>query len=125
MQARKAVPYGRDKGAADRAAAPSIRLAYPKVSKLRIAFAFDDGSALAPSSQVHTMHPPSQAYFSFPCPGAGCNGSFELGTVIEQLVHRGQSWSADQLRCSGVRPEHRASGKTCDLQLRYQVDVSY
>ena len=125
MQARKSAAYGRDKGAVDRAAAPSIRAAFPKVTQLRIAFVFDNGSKLSPSSQVHIMHPPSQAYFSFPCPAAGCNGTFELGPTIEQLVSRTQAKSADYLRCTGVRPEHRASGQLCDLHLKYQVDVSY
>ena len=125
MQARKSAPYGRDKGAVDRAAAPSLRSAFPKVTQLRLTFTYDNGSKLAPSSQVHIMHPPSQAYFVFPCPAAGCNGTFELGTVIEQLVGRSQAKSTDHMRCVGVRPEHRASGQLCDLHLKYQVDVSY
>lgn len=125
MHARKAVPYGRDKGAADRAAAPALRTAFPKVNQLRIAFAFDNGSKLSPSSQVHILHPPSRAYFSFPCPAAGCSGAFELGPVIDQLVSRSQTRSTDQLLCSGVRPEHRATGQPCALHLKYQIEITY
>ena len=125
MHARKGPLQGRDKALADRAAAPSIRTAYPKVNQLRIALTFTSGTSPPPSSQVHFMHPPSQAYFIFPCPAAGCSGSFDLGPVIDQLVRRSQTLSNDFADCSGVRAEHRATGEACALHMRYQIEVSY
>jgi hypothetical protein len=125
MHGRKGPLQGRDKALADRAAAPSIRSAFPKVNQLRIALTFSSGASPSPSSQVHIMHPPSQAYFIFPCPAAGCTGSFDLAPAIEQIVRRSQTVSNDYLDCTGVRAENRATGELCALHLRYQIDVSY
>jgi hypothetical protein len=126
MHARKGPLQGRDKALADRAAAPAIRSAFPKVNQLRIALSFTNGaSSPAPSSQVHIMHPPSQAYFTFPCPAAGCTGAFDLGPIIDQVVRRSQTVANDYLDCTGVRAENRATGELCALHMRYQIEVSY
>lgn len=116
--------YGREKGAEERASAPALRAAFPKVSRLCITFAFDDGSKAAPSGQIHTLHPPSRAYFNFPCPAPGCNGSFELRPVIEKLVSRKQTKASQHLCCTGTRPQPRAS-EQCALHVDYQVEVHF
>ena len=125
MHARKPVPYGRDKGATDRAAAPLLRAAYPKVSQLRLEFSFDKGDQPAPSDQVHILHPAARAYFKFPCPATGCSGEFELGAAIQKMVRTTEKHGTDFLDCEGVRAEHRVSGERCALHLRYKVDISY
>jgi hypothetical protein len=125
MHGRKGPLQGRDKALAERAAAPSIRSAFPKVNQLRIALTFTSSAAPFPSSQVHIMHPPSQAYFIFPCPAAGCTGAFDLAPAIDQIVRRSQTASSDFLDCTGVRAENRATGELCALHMRYQIEVSY
>ena len=110
MNARKASPYGRDKGAEERASAPSLRAAFPKVTQLRITFTFDNGLKASPSSQVHTLHPPSQAYFNFPCPAPGCSGADEAATEASTAVLRTLARSSDTPpRRRSTRPSRSAS----------------
>lgn len=125
VHARKPVAYGRDRGASERAAAPAVRAAYPKVSQLRLQFAFDKEDGPAPSEQVHILHPAARAYFRFPCPTSGCSGEFDLGPAIEKMAGSRQKHVADFLDCEGIRAEHRVSGVRCALHLRYTVDISY
>lgn len=124
MNVRKAMAYGRDKGAEDKASAPVLRAAFPKVSQLSITFIFDNGSKVPPSSQTHILYPPSRAYFNFPCPAPGCSGVFHLGPVIEKLVSRKQTEASAHLSCEGNRPQPRAS-EQCSLHLDYKVEINF
>src|SRR6185437_10439404 len=62
----------------DREAAPKLRTMFPVIEQLRFELSFEGGGAATPVPQLHVLHPPARAYFSFPCPYADCDGRFEL-----------------------------------------------
>ena len=102
---------------------PALRHYFPTVRELRIELAFDAEYGWEPSKQVHILHPPSRASFRYPCPFAGCSGSFDLDASVRALLQEGRAAVADNLYCTGVRPFDRSTGKLCGARLHYQVSV--
>ena len=78
----------RERQRRDRATAQVMRALYPQFASLKLEFDFSepDPDASAPAPHLLVMHPPSQAYFVFPCPYADCDGEFDLGSVVAELA---------------------------------------
>ena len=77
----------RERQRRDRATAQVMRALYPQFASLKLEFDFSepDPDASAPAPHLLVMHPPSQAYFVFPCPYADCDGEFDLGSVTNSF----------------------------------------
>ena len=78
----------RERQRRDRATAQVMRNMYPQFASLKLEFDFSeaDPDAAAPAPHLLVMHPPSQAYFVFPCPYADCDGEFDLTTAVAALA---------------------------------------
>jgi hypothetical protein len=110
----------------DRAAAPSLRAAFPSVQQLRLELKFASTTSNIPASQSHVLHPPARAFFELPCPYADCDGQFDL-TAAANAVLSNQPVAEAQgvLKCSGQRLDRRASRVPCELHLHYKLSVLY
>jgi hypothetical protein len=110
----------------DRAATLTLRETFPAVQQLRIELRFEGTAPNIPTSQSHVLHPPAQAFFSFPCPHADCDGQFDL-TAAANAVLSNQPVAEAQgvLKCSGQRLDRRASRVPCELHLHYKLSVLY
>jgi hypothetical protein len=105
--------------------APALRALFPYVDGLRIELEFSQDSGCSPSNQVRVLYPAARASFRYPCPFPGCNGWFDLQEPAQAFLQgRGESLTG-QLLCTGVRPQDRALGKHCQLQVTYRMVASY
>ncbi|MGH8132372.1 MAG: hypothetical protein ACRETP_03935 [Steroidobacteraceae bacterium] len=104
-----------------RAAARSLRAAFPSVQELRLDLKFEGPASNAPATQTHELHPPAPAFFEFPCPYADCDGRFDLTRVVESMLGSGGQHCEGLLECFGLRPGQGGSRQACGLRLRYQV----
>jgi hypothetical protein len=108
----------RERQRRDRATAQALRSVYPHFASLRIEFDFSEPRTSAPTPQVLVLHPPSQAYFVFPCPYADCDGEFDLTSAVAGLSRSGEATCEGHQRCGGQRV--RECGRVpCDLTLEY------
>jgi hypothetical protein len=100
-----------------------LKRAFPRVTMLKLRLVFNDGSELPPAAQTHSLHPPAQAFFRFPCPFSDCDGEFDLTPVVEGMA---KSLARDELRsleCQGVRVRDRATGHLCGLKLECSIQM--
>lgn len=108
-----------------RAASLVLSSAFPAIQQLRLNLQFEGGSANAPASQLHVLHPPARAFFTFPCPFADCDGEFDLSDAVNAaLVHRSHG-AEGVLECSGGRFCKHGAKQPCLLRLSYSVTASY
>jgi len=115
----------RDRLRRDRAAAATLRVAFPAVQRLRLELKFESSSAKAPTLQSHVLHPPAQAFFEFPCPYADCDGHFDLTGAVNAALADPAHHAAGVLECPGLRPWDWASKRACQLHLIYEVTATY
>lgn len=108
----------------DRAAALSLRAAYPAVERLRLELHFESVKN-TPASQSHELHPPARAFFEFPCPYADCNGHFDLNDAVRIALSQGNQQAQGELQCTGVRALDYTSKQPCKLQLAYTITALY
>ena len=108
-----------------RAAAPSLRVAFPSVQQLRLELSFASTTTNIPASQSHVLHPPARAFFEFPCPYADCDGRFDLTGAVELLLGNRLVKAAGTLKCQGHRPDRRVPRTPCQLHLTYEFTVTY
>ena len=103
----------RERQRRDRATAQVMRAMYPQFASLKLEFDF--GSRIrtsAPAPHLLVMHPPSQAYFVFPCPYADCDGEFDLGSVVAELARsRREAHVTERAKCGGQRVRDK-NGRT-------------
>ncbi len=113
----------RERQRRDRATAQVMRNLYPQFASLKLEFGFSepDPDAAAPAPHLLVMHPPSQAYFVFPCPYADCDGEFDLGSVVAELARSNQPHSHGTLKCSGQRVRDKSGRTPCQLTLEYTI----
>ena len=104
-----------------RAAAQTLRSAFPQLRQLRLEFSFEAPGAPAPASQAHQLYPPARAFFEFPCPHADCNGQFDLTAIVRNAVANGVHASSGTLACAGSRAFDHSSRQPCRLHLIYAV----
>jgi hypothetical protein len=109
----------------DRAAAPQLRVAYPRVQRLRLELNFEGAMTNIPAPQSHMLHPPARAFFEFPCPYADCDGQFDLTSVVNLLMADQLSKAEGMLKCQGQRPGRQTTRTPCQLHLNYEFTVTY
>ena len=114
-----------DQARRDRAAAPQLREAFPKVRQLRLELKFDSTATNTPASQSHVLHPPARAFFELPCPYSDCDGRFDLTAIVNLFLTDRLSRAEGTLRCQGHRPERLAIRTPCQLQLSYEFTAFY
>jgi hypothetical protein len=107
----------------DRAAAQTVRVAFPKVSLIRLDLNFEPLSPTTPVPQSHVLHPPARAFFEFRCPFADCNGEFDLTAAVSSAVGSAKQQAEGTLECTGRRPRNPAAKESCNLRVRYHVTV--
>jgi hypothetical protein len=105
----------------DREAAPKLRTMFPVVEQLRFELSFEGGGAATPVPQLHVLHPPAHAYFSFPCPYADCDGRFELAPAVHAAVEDPSHRIAGVLECAGSRVSDFRSKPLCQLRLCFTL----
>lgn len=108
-----------------RAAAPSLRVAFPSVQQLRLELNFASTTTNIPASQSHVLHPPARAFFEFPCPYADCDGQFDLTDAVDLLLADRLLKAGGTLKCQGHRPDRGARRTPCQLHLTYEFTVTY
>lgn len=125
MRKPKVQAQARHKRLVERNSVPPLRLVFPRVTQMRIELTFNYVGKWLPSNQVHILHPAAAATFKYPCPAAGCDGFFELDTIVAQSLANANGVTQGELSCIGVRPEDREARKPCGLHLRYRVDATF
>jgi hypothetical protein len=111
----------RERQRRDRATALTLRNAYPQFVSLRIEFDFSEPETSAPAPHVLVLHPPSQAYFVFPCPYADCDGEFDLTSAVAALSRSGDASCEGHQQCGGQRVRDHRGRLPCGLTLEYFV----
>jgi hypothetical protein len=109
----------------DRAAAPTLRGGFPRVERVRIDLNFSDGASHAPAAQSHILHPAAQAYFTFPCPFADCNGRFDLDADVIALLKTSAHQCEGTHECAGNRVRGGKGEQPCQLQLHFSISAQY
>ena len=105
----------------DRATALALRAAFPTVQQLRLELKFEGPSPNTPAAQSHVLHPPAQAFFTYPCPYADCDGQFDLTAAVSAALASPSHQAEGVLECSGVRARDHAFKQPCLLHLAYTV----
>jgi hypothetical protein len=106
-----------------RATSPTLRGIFPRVELLKIELKFVDHMAHTPADQTHTMHPAAQAFFSFPCPYADCDGAYDLAAAVKEVVASSAHQCEGDVHCTGHRVRDGNNGQACGLKLHYVVKV--
>ena len=109
----------------DRAAAQTVRAAFPSVQQLRLDMEFAGAAANIPTPQSHVLHPPARAYFTFPCPYADCDGQFDLTDAVNAALADRSHQAAGVSQCPGTRGGERASRQPCLLRLVHRITAIY
>ena len=114
----------RERQRRDRATSQPLRAMYPQFASLRLEFEFSeqDPDAAAPAPHLLVMHPPSQAYFVFPCPYADCDGEFDLTSAVAGVARSHESKSHGELKCGGQRVRDKNGRTPCQLTLEYTIE---
>jgi hypothetical protein len=105
----------------DHEAAPKLRTMFPAVEQLRFELSFEGGEVSTPVPQLRVLHPPARAYFSFPCPYAGCDGRFDLAAAVHAALQDPSHRIEGVLECAGSRARHFASKPLCQLRLHFTL----
>jgi hypothetical protein len=116
---------GKEQWRRDRAAAKTMREAYPKLAQMRIDLTFLEPVARVPAAQSHVMHPPARAFFQFPCPYAACEGRFDLSPAANLIFSGTAARKTGNLECTGLRPKGSALKQPCGVQARYTIVAEY
>jgi hypothetical protein len=114
----------RERQRRDRAIAQVMRVMYPQFASLRLKFGFSesDPDISAPAPHLLVMHPPSQAYFVFPCPYADCDGEFDLTSAVAELARSHESHCEVKHKCGGQRVRDKNGRTPCQLTLAYTIE---
>jgi len=110
----------------DRAAAQTVRSAFPLVQQLRLDMEFEGAAAAnIPAAQSHVLHPPARAYFTFVCPYADCDGQFDLTEAVNAALADGSHQAEGVSQCSGARVGSSAAREPCLLRLVHKITATY
>lgn len=109
----------------DRAAARTLRSAFPGVEQIRVHLMFRDTAALAPGAQSHALHPAARAFFEFLCPHADCDGTFDLTAAVYSVMTDAASHAEGTLECKGIRPRRGLVKGPCGVSARYTIIAQY
>lgn len=109
----------------DRAAAPTLRSGFPRLDRLRIDLTFIDNAPFVPAAQSHILHPAAQAFFTFPCPYADCDGRFDLKAIVTEVLTNSADHGECTLECAGSRARGAKGQQPCLLQVHGVVTAHY
>jgi hypothetical protein len=109
----------------DRAAAETVRSAFPSVERIVIDLEFEDPEGPAPAKQSHAMYPPARAFFEFACPYASCDGKFDLSAVAKHALDHSLAHATGSLECSGTRTRDGVTHRACGVRASYTVVADY
>lgn len=109
----------------DRAAARTLRSAFPGVAQIRVDLTFRDTAALSPGGQSHALHPGARAFFEFLCPHADCDGTFDLTAAVQSVMTDASSQAEGTLDCKGMRPRRGLMKGPCGVSVRYAIVAQY
>ena len=109
----------------DRAAALTLRSAFPGVERIRVDLTFQDAAALSPGAQSHALHAAARAFFEFLCPHADCDGSFDLTAAVYSVMTDASSHADGTLDCRGMRPRPGLTKGPCGVNVRYTIVAQY
>jgi hypothetical protein len=123
--ARSALEQRREEALRRRAAAGTIRRAFPHVDLVRVQLSFGGGKESLPAAQLHALHAPAPASFEFACPIGGCEGSFDLNPVVRPLLVASGNYAEGSLECTGTRAHGGAERRPCRLRLDYRISALY
>ena len=114
----------RERQRRDRATAQLLRVMYPQFASLKLEFGFSesDPDISAPAPHLLVMHPPSQAYFVFPCPYADCDGEFDLTSAVADLARSREPHAHGSQKCGGQRVRDKNGRTPCQLTLEYTIE---
>jgi hypothetical protein len=116
---------GKEQWRRDRAAAKTMREAFPELAQMRIELTFVEAVARVPAAQSHVMHPPARAFFQFPCPYAACEGRFDLTNTANLIFSDAAAHKTGHLECTGQRPKGGSLKQPCGVQARYTIVAEY
>jgi hypothetical protein len=113
----------RERQRRDRATAQAMRVVYPQFASLKLEFGFreTDPDISVPAPHLLVMHPPSQAYFVFPCPYADCDGEFDLSSAVAELARSHEAHCKGTQKCGGQRVRDKNGRTPCQLTLSYTL----
>lgn len=113
----------RERQRRDRATAQLLRVSYPQFASLRLQFEFRESNPdiAPPVPHLLQMHPPSPAYFLFPCPHADCDGEFDLTSAVAELARSRQRHCDGRQVCGGQRIRDKNGRGPCLLALKYTI----
>lgn len=115
----------RQRWLSDRAAARTLRSAYPDVEQIRVDLTFRDAGAVSPGGQSHAVHPPARAFFEFLCPHADCDGTFDLSAAVNSVMTEATSHARGTLQCKGMRPRPGLMKGPCGVSVLYSIVAQY
>jgi len=113
-----------DQSRRDRATAPALRAAFPRILELRIELKFEGPIRNAPTPQSHALYPPAPAFFEYPCPFWDCDGQFDLGGAVKAALADTTHRADGVLECRGSRGGERTTKRPCLLRLVYKVTAT-
>jgi hypothetical protein len=109
----------------ERAAAQTLRGAFPDVERIRVDLKFEEAGAPPPGAQSHALHPPARAFFEFLCPHVDCDGGFDLGSAAISVLTRASTRAAGTLDCKGTRPAAGMTKQPCGVRVQYTILAHY
>lgn len=109
----------------DRAAARTLRSAFPGVERIRVDLTFRDSAAEPPGAQSHAVHPSARAFFEFLCPHADCDGTFDLTAAVNSVMNDASLYADGTLDCKGMRPRPGLMKGPCGVSVRYAIAARY
>lgn len=109
----------------DRAAARTLRSAFPGVERVCVDLTFRDAAAAPPGAQSHAVHPGARAFFEFLCPHADCDGTFDLSAAVNSVTNASSAHADGTLDCTGMRPRPGPMKGPCGVSVRYNIVAQY
>lgn len=109
----------------DRAAARTLRSAFPGVERILVDLMFRETAAPSPGAQSHAVHPAARAFFEFLCPHADCDGTFDLTAAVYSVMTDKSSRADGTLDCKGTRPRPGLTKGACGVSVRYSIVAQY
>jgi hypothetical protein len=106
-----------------RAAAPTLRVAWPEAAVVRVELAFQADSAPAHGPQAFSIYPAAKAHFVYPCPFGDCDGVYDLNEIVFGMLQAGKRRTRGTLTCIGHRSRNGKSDSLCELAASYSIMV--
>ena len=109
----------------DRAAARTLRSAFPDVERIRVDLMFRETAVLSPGAQSHAVYPAARAFFEFLCPHADCDGTFDLTAAVCSVMTDASAQAEGVLDCKGTRPRPGMTKGPCGVSVRYTIVAKF